>query len=42
MLPYAGSSGILRVTLIVAVVVHVFSAVSLWHRSAKARARRGM
>lgn len=40
MLPYAGFLWILRVTLIVAVVVHVFSAVSLWRRSAKARTQK--
>lgn len=40
LLPYAGFLWILRAALIVAVVVHVYAAVALWHRAAKARTQR--
>ena len=37
MLPYAGFLWIMRVVLIVALVVHVYAAVTLWRRAAQAR-----
>ena len=40
MLPYAGFLWILRAALIVALVVHVYAAVALWHRAGKARTQR--
>ena len=40
MLPYAGFLWIMRAVLIVALVVHVYAAVTLWRRAAKARSQR--
>lgn len=40
MLPYEGFLWILRAVLIVALVVHVYSALTLWHRAGKARTQR--
>jgi succinate dehydrogenase / fumarate reductase cytochrome b subunit len=37
MLPYAGLLWVIRAVLIVALVVHVYSAVTLWRRAKKAR-----
>lgn len=37
MLPHAGFLWIMRVVLIVAVIIHVYAAVTLWRRAAKAR-----
>ena len=40
MLPYEGFLWILRVVLIVALVVHVYSALTLWRRAGAARSQR--
>lgn len=40
MLPHEGFLWILRAVLIVSVVVHVYAALKLWHRAAKARTTR--
>lgn len=40
MLPYAGVLWIIRVVLIVSLVVHVSSAITLWHRAGKARSQK--
>ncbi len=37
MLPHEGALWIIRVTLVLALVLHVYSAVTLWRRAAKAR-----
>lgn len=40
MLPYEGFLWILRAALIVALVVHVYSAIALWRRAGKARSQK--
>ncbi|WP_343906606.1 succinate dehydrogenase cytochrome b subunit [Nocardioides aquiterrae] len=40
MLPYTGFLWIMRAVLIVALVVHVYAALALWRRAAKARSQR--
>ncbi|MGN5733213.1 succinate dehydrogenase cytochrome b subunit [Arthrobacter psychrochitiniphilus] len=41
LLPYAGTLWILRVILLVSVLLHIFSAFTLWHRSRRATAGKG-
>lgn len=40
MLPYGGALWVLRVVLIVALVVHLYSAFTLWHRAGAARTQK--
>lgn len=40
MLPYGGLLWVIRVTLVVALVAHVYAAVTLWVRASKARSTR--
>lgn len=40
MLPYAGVLWVIRVVLLVSLVVHVSSAIALWHRAGKARSQK--
>lgn len=40
-LPHAGALWIIRVVLLVAVLVHIYAAVTLWHRAHTASARNG-
>ncbi|GAA5227905.1 succinate dehydrogenase cytochrome b subunit [Paeniglutamicibacter antarcticus] len=41
LLPYAGALWILRVVLLASVLIHIFSAITLWHRSRFATQGRG-
>ena len=42
LLPYTGALWIIRVVLLVAVLVHIWAAVSLWRRASKARTSQGV